>query len=64
MPSPQEARSRQTAMEAERWWWVKRLEDFSERYHARQAFAWREYEGSAAGEAATEIDALIAERTK
>ncbi len=24
-PSPQEARSRQTAMEAERWWWVQKL---------------------------------------
>ncbi len=58
-PTTAEARSRQTAMEAERHWWVQRLTEIAARYHRRAVS-----EGVGAGDAAQDIDALIAERTR
>ena len=64
-PTMQEARSRQTAMEAERHWWVSRLAALQHRCESRgdtdttQTWAYEAFRL-----VATEIDALIQERTR
>jgi len=56
-------RSRQTASEAERWFWSSRLEALAARWRRD---AWKQYETSATVSIrfADELDALIAERIK
>jgi hypothetical protein len=58
LPSPSEARSRQTAYEVERHWWVTRLRELVER-----AEKYRDDPSGNATMLAASIDALIDERT-
>ena len=58
LPTPQEARSRQTAMEAERWFWSSRLQAFVDRWRKEAETEQR------VSFAADELERLIAERTR
>ncbi len=69
MPTPQEARSRQAAMEAERHWWVQNLSAIRYRFAKQVELPTNGViyvAGLDAGKAAVlaEIEALIAERTR
>lgn len=57
IPSPQDVRSRQTAMDAERWFWSSRLQALVEKWRM-DAFA----EGRVSFNA-DELERLIRERT-
>jgi hypothetical protein len=56
--TPQEARSRQTAMEAERWFWSSRLRALVDRWRKEAETEQR------VSFAADELERLIAERAK
>ena len=62
LPTPDQIRSRQTAYLATEAWWKTRVEKLAEKYEKRQAACFPEYEGSAAGDAARDLRALLAER--
>ncbi len=70
LPTPQEARSRQTAIEAERHFWTSRLVRIANVYRMEAHFH-RAHNGETGGVAArvydiaaNELDALIAERAR
>ena len=61
-PTMQEARSRQTAMEAERHWWVSRLRQRID--ELKPIASAHTYEGEWAQNEVESLEALIQERTR
>ncbi len=70
LPSPQEARSRQTAMEAERHWWVTKLRAYLSEVEASriedrtEANEFSMERASVKDDFVEDLCALIAERTR
>ncbi len=64
LPTPQEARSRQTAMEAERHWWKSRLKALWEECETRSYAAESQPRADAFKLVADKLLAIVAERER